>query len=225
MDFQLLETMLYYGHNIYLKNYHIQRLYHSAKNLRFNYKSYQNILNIFNKLHLELNHKYQNNIKYCLRLLFYKNGEITYTVQPINNMPLYGLNNNKLNLVLSQKCIEYNDSNKEFWINKTTMRIYHDNLYQGTKENSNIELGDIILYDKYGYITEASRANIAILDKNNQFITPPVLHGLLAGTMRQYLLYNNLISCRSIKIEELKDSKSILWFNSLRGIYRAKLIV
>ena len=229
-NFELLETMLYYRGKIYLKHYHMQRLYNSIKQLKFIQYSYSDINNIFLNLEnsLYLNYSFTDN-KYCIRFLLSQNGEINYSINLLSDMPIHGIKDNKIQLVMASDYIDYNYSNiyernNILWLHKTNIRKHYNKIYDNTKlKYQNTNFSDIVLYNKEGYVTESSRANLAILDKNNLFITPPIKYGLLAGTMRQHLLYSKILTCKPITIEDIINAKYILWFNSLRGIYSAQL--
>ena len=80
----------------------------------------------------------------------------------------------------------------------------------------------MILWNINEEVTEGTFLNIAI-EKNGQWVTPPVSSGLLAGVMRQNLLDLGEIKEQIITIDELKKTKKIRVFNSVRGICNAVL--
>jgi branched-subunit amino acid aminotransferase/4-amino-4-deoxychorismate lyase len=234
-QFQLLETILYVNGMFYLENYHIQRLYYSAVKLNFCHKSptsYLHIKNIFVNIKTILVNKYGiNQEKYCIRILLNKNGSFEYTEKKLSSMPIQGLVNNHVQLILANNCIDNHicDKNIFLWQHKTSIRNHYEEICKNseneylTKLNATTQISDVVLYNKFAYITEASKANLAIINKNNEIITPHLQNFLLAGTMRQYLLNHNIIKCDNISISDLKQAKTILYFNSLRGIYKAQL--
>ncbi len=219
--FSLLETCLYSYKtgNIYLKQYHLQRIFNSAKYFGF----YFNKNEIINKITNVLSKQKLTLPPYSiLRLTLQNDGQFNINC-PNKNIKYNNFNNkNYVNLGLSANNIDINI--KEFYLHKTTYRKHYEEHSSINISNHNYD--DIILYNNNGYITECCKANIAILNQNNKWITPPLQDTLLAGTMRQYLLYyyHNSIQLGHITINELKYAKKIIWFNSVRGILPAKLI-
>ncbi len=74
---------------------------------------------------------------------------------------------------------------------------------------------DDILIVKNGSITDTSIANVAFLDKNNNWLTPkkPLLH----GTMRQKLLDEGSLIEADIHVEDLDSFEAVAIMNALRG--------
>lgn len=89
---------------------------------------------------------------------------------------------------------------------------------------------DVVLFNQFGQITETTIANIAIArwksgqEKDWELITPPAECGLLAGTLRRSLMQDGLLQEAPLGVHDLVTAKDILLFNSVRGIYRARLL-
>jgi len=205
-EFKLLETCLYTD-TIYLLNYHLQRLYNSAKYFGFKFHP-ETIAKSLMKNFLPNS---------CVRLTLDKDGNLEILNKSMQNMPLF-TQNNKAKVFIDQDNIDINL--KQFFLHKTTYRQHYDIHINKFKYNANIieDFTDILLCNN-GYITEGTRGNIAILDDNNNWYTPNLSNILLNGTLRQYLLYYKNLQCKNITLEEVFTAKKVIWFNSLRGIW------
>jgi 4-amino-4-deoxychorismate lyase len=102
--------------------------------------------------------------------------------------------------------------------------IYDNNISYNSKMTNREEINslydkrdnaDDIIIVKNGFITDTSIANIAILDKNNNWITPKI--PLLKGTTRQRLIDNKIIFEQNITVEDLISSKQIALMNAMIG--------
>lgn len=194
-EFQLLESFgLINGKYLYF-NEHMKRLKESA--LYFDYKLHldriQNHLN-------ELAQKHRQG-KWKVRLLVDKNGEHSIEIEKLRS------DTNVSTVKLANQPIDRNDI---FLYHKTTNRT----IYETNKIQSD-ELFDTLLWNEEGVITEFTTGNI-IVELNNELFTPPVESGLLAGTFREYLLTNGIITERKIKIDELSICANIWYINSVR---------
>ena len=81
---------------------------------------------------------------------------------------------------------------------------------------------DVLLWNKDGFVTETSIANI-IVSIDGESCTPPVECGLLAGTYREWLLRKGEIRERKIHVSELTPATDLTLMNSVRGQYSAEL--
>lgn len=75
---------------------------------------------------------------------------------------------------------------------------------------------DEIIIIKQGVVTDCSIANLAFY-KNNQWITPNT--PLLAGTTRQRLLKQGIISEQTIKVTDLSNFSKMAMMNALLDFY------
>jgi para-aminobenzoate synthetase / 4-amino-4-deoxychorismate lyase len=73
-----------------------------------------------------------------------------------------------------------------------------------------------LLFNEENEITEFIRANI-VLDIDGQRVTPPVICGLLNGTLREALLASGVIKERVLTREDVARADKIWWVNGLRG--------
>ena len=109
------------------------------------------------------------------------------------------------------------DRDDVFLYHKTTCRqIYEDALAAVPHAD------DVLLWNRAGYITETSIANVAI-DLSDVLYTPPTEDGLLAGTYRNWMLKAGMVRERSIHVDELAEGDELILFNSVRGQYKGIL--
>lgn len=99
------------------------------------------------------------------------------------------------------------DSNNIFLFHKTTCR----DMYPAAQKNSD----DILLFNEKEELTEFTIGNL-VVKMNNEFFTPPISCGLLAGTFRAHLLETEQVKERIIKKDELQKCSEIFLVNSLR---------
>jgi len=76
---------------------------------------------------------------------------------------------------------------------------------------------DEIIIVKDGLLRDCSIANIALFYEN-EWITPKT--PLLKGTMREYLLKNQIVLEKDVKIEHLKKATKIALLNAIVGFYK-----
>ena len=201
-DFDLLETLAWLPNKgIILKERHLERLSLSAKYFDINYNEYQ-LIKLLENINDEISLK--------VRILINKKGEVRIEKYPLKVF----LENDLIELKLASKPIDKDD----IWLyHKTTNRSVYSHA-----ESEIVDCDDVILWNINEEVTEGTFLNIAI-EKNGQWVTPPVSSGLLAGVMRQNLLDLGEIKEQIITIDELKKTKKIRVFNSVRGICNAVL--
>ena len=194
--FDLLETLLWKpDRGYFLLDYHLQRLQDSA-----NYFGYlldlalvqKQLTLVANKLH-DCTHK--------VRLLVNQQGQITIEPTPFELTPQV------VKLAIADKPI---DINNPFFYHKTTNR----QLYEGIKQ-AHPDCDDVILWNERQEITETCIYNL-VVQKDGKLLTPPVECGLLAGTMRAYLLEQEKIEEAVIKLADLSQCEAIYLVNSVR---------
>lgn len=110
------------------------------------------------------------------------------------------------------------NSTSPFTYHKTLQ--YGDNIFEKQKA---IRFGydESIFFNEKGYICEGAVSNIFFL-KNENIYTPAQNIGLLAGTMREYLMENYIIQEAYITKEQLKDFDSCFISNALMGVLWVK---
>lgn len=197
-EFKLLETLLFEpGSGYFLRKYHLKRLFSSAKFFNFNIDEDKIIrkLNIIAGSFLEKT--------YRIRLLVDKNGNVGYEALEFD---IASIKTHVKVAVANQQI----DSRNVYLYHKTTNRsVYVD------AKAANKAAFDVILWNENKEITESTIANI-VLKIENDFFTPPVSCGLLAGTYRQYLIDNNKIKEKKLYLDDLKLADEIFLINSVR---------
>jgi para-aminobenzoate synthetase/4-amino-4-deoxychorismate lyase len=133
-----------------------------------------------------------------VRLLLSKDGAVHVAHQPLVTMPL------PLTIRLALEPIDMNDI---FFFHKTTRRL----AYEGARIPG---CDDTVLWNRNGYVTEATMANV-IVDLGGKLFTPPVECGLLAGTFRAELLANGSVSERIVTVDEFRAARRWWLVNSV----------
>ena len=105
-----------------------------------------------------------------------------------------------------------------FRIHASNRFLYHKTLLREAYDQARAAMGDaddIVLMNERGEVTEFTYGNL-VLERNGQWLTPPVTCGLLNGTFRQTLLNQRRIQEQVLHWEDLHTGK--VWFiNSVRG--------
>lgn len=203
--FDLLETLLWTPENGYfLLDWHFQRLQKSAAYFAFtlNLQDFKNQLTALSQTLPQKPHK--------IRFLLSKLGNIRLEAFPlITRDPA-----NLLQIGIAKFPV---DSSNVFLYHKTTNRL----VYEQAKQ-AHPEWDDVLLWNERGELTESCIANL-IVEWDGQWYTPPIYCGLLAGTMRAWLLQQRKIQERVIRLEDLQYCSRIFLVNSVRQIQEATL--
>lgn len=102
------------------------------------------------------------------------------------------------------------DSGAIWLYHKTTRR----EIYAAARA-SRPDCDEVILWNERGELTEASTANL-VLDLDGERLTPPVASGLLAGTLRGWLLTVGHVRERILTPADLRSARHIYLINSVR---------
>ncbi len=108
------------------------------------------------------------------------------------------------------------DDTDPFLFHKTTSR----GLYSQALER-HPEADEVVLWNARGELTEATRANL-VLKLGDDWLTPPVDCGLLAGTYRAELLQRGRIREQRLDVAALYEAEEVVLINSLRGWIRTR---
>jgi para-aminobenzoate synthetase/4-amino-4-deoxychorismate lyase len=194
--FELIETMLYEDSQIYLLDYHINRLRDASEYFLFTFD--ENLIRA--QLDAEIN-KIDIKDTSKIRLLLDKWGKLKITSSKYHK-PIFS------RVKLSDEII---DVTNKFQYYKTTNRAHYN---YAANEAKKMKLLDFIFYNERDEIAEGAITNIFI-KKRDKYITPPINAGVLNGCYRQYLLDKNYAEEDYIYKEELLRSNSIFVGNSL----------
>ena len=104
------------------------------------------------------------------------------------------------------------DPSDEFLYHKTTNRTVYERARLP-------DCDDVILWNPAGEVTETTIANLVVEDSHigGRRITPPIVCGLLPGTLRAELLATGEISEGRVTVEQLKTAPRFWLVNSVRG--------
>lgn len=200
-EFSLLETLLWTpGAGWFLEGYHLRRLSRSAGHLGFPLDG--------PALRRDLD-RAASGFPRCpmrVRVLLARDGSMGIHAEPFD--PRGASSPARIGLARSPV-----DASDPFLYHKTTRRrVYEEAL------RSSPGYDDVLLYNDRGEITESTIANV-LARIGGRLCTPPVGCGLLAGTLRAWLLEEGCISECVITVDEILACEEVYLMNSLRGMY------
>ncbi len=221
-DFYLFETLLHLpGEGYWLPDEHLERLVQSARYFCFTF-SKGDMLQALNTL-INDEDFYSKPIR--VRLVLQKDGFVTTTFQPCSEP-------GHRNLVEAAAVVDarlprialsdqITDSTSPWFFHKTSNRELFQREYVRAREKG---LFDIVFLNEKQEVTEGCISNL-IAGFDGSYYTPPVSSGLLAGTMRNYLLScaSVTIQERSLNISDLRQADVLLCCNSVRGVVKVVL--
>ena len=108
------------------------------------------------------------------------------------------------------------DSSSPWYFHKTTRREVYDRELQRVREKG---LFDCCFLNERNELTEGCISNI-ILYRQGIYSTPSLCCGLLAGTMRKYLLADRQIPLREevLTLDNLRQADAVFLCNAVRGV-------
>jgi para-aminobenzoate synthetase/4-amino-4-deoxychorismate lyase len=138
-----------------------------------------------------------------VRLVVSRCGDVQTQATPLDRIPI----RQPVRLALAAQPV---DSNDPFLYHKTTHRQVYDAARAARPGGD-----DVLLWNERGEITESTVANV-VVEMDGALVTPPVTCGLLPGTFRAWLLENEVIRERVIRVDEITDGQTIRLINSVR---------
>ena len=209
-EFSLLESLLWEPKSgFFLVQEHIDRLFNSAQYFQFPVQR-SVVENALEVIHGELGDRGTDQA-YKVRLLVNPFGQIHHETTPIDSISTP----KQIRLRLADKAV---DSNNIFLFHKTTNR----DIYTQVKA-THPDVDDVVMWNERGEVTEGTWGNIAV-KLDGDWVTPPVLSGLLAGTYRRHLLDTGVLQEKTVLLRDLKQCKGIWWMNSVRGLRGATIV-
>lgn len=197
--FSLIESLRWCPRDGYvLLTRHLERLAGSAANFDFRYARAAAIAALDRQAT-------SLTIPSKVRLLLGRGGEVTTEAAPIGD-------STPVRVTLAELPIDPGDA---FLYHKTTRRTVYERALA-----SRGEADDVLLWSPAGLLTEASSSNI-VVRVGQEFLTPPVSEGLLAGTFRAELLARGVVRECRVRVDELHAVGAIYLVNSVRGWRRA----
>jgi para-aminobenzoate synthetase/4-amino-4-deoxychorismate lyase len=206
-DFQLIETLLWQNGEFFLLDLHVKRLRESAEYFLFDYDTSKVV-----KVLDQASKKFENNKKYRVRLLLFRDGNIT-----ISSSELDDIGSQSKQVIISKHRI---DQTNRFFYHKTTNRDLYDSELKKARENGYY---DVLFFNNKGEVTEGAISNIFI--KNGErFFTPPVYCGLLNGVYRRYMFDSGFPLEEKVLFEkDLFDADKVYLANSVRGMVEVNI--
>lgn len=197
-DFCLLETMCWtVDEGFILLGEHMERIEASAEYFDFAWERAA-----IEKL-LEISAAgFSPGLRYRVRLLLHKNGEVQIETRPVDKEV------ESWRLAVATHPVETRDP---FLYHKTTQRAVYDDALATAGA-----CDDVVLWNRSGNVTETSVGNL-VARLQGRLWTPPVSCGLLAGTFRRKLLREGVIEERPISLAELAGAEELFVINSVRG--------
>ena len=206
-EFQLIETMLWLANKgFFLFDSHLRRLKASAEYFDFCYDEKH-----LNKALSQIKKRFKPNFSYRVRVLLFKNGDISITYRRLTSSPTRNL---RRFIALSER---RTNSRDVFLYHKTTQRRLYDDEYKKYRKSGYY---DVLFRNERDEITEGAVSNIFIKAKG-KYYTPPVICGLLNGVYRRYLLDKNRnVKEKVLTLEDIQNAEEIYLVNSVRGMVR-----
>jgi para-aminobenzoate synthetase/4-amino-4-deoxychorismate lyase len=207
-DFQLIETLLWQDGEFFLLDLHIKRLRESAEYFLFECDT-SKVIKVLN----QATKKFENNKKYRVRLLLFRDGNIT-----VSSSELDDIGSQPKQVVISKHRI---DQTNRFFYHKTTNRDLYDSELKKVREKGYY---DVLFINSKDEVTEGAISNIFI--KNGErFFTPPIACGLLNGVYRRFMFEKGFPLEEKVLFEkDLFEADKVYLANSVRGVVEAKIV-
>jgi len=207
-EFDLIETILWENGSYFLLDLHLERMEASVRYFSYSFDK-KKILRSLEKLSTS----FAPQLQYKVRLLLNKCGELSTASDIIEKAP-----DQPLKIAVSKKRTNIDNI---FFYHKTTNRSLYDLEFNYYKEKG---FFDVIFLNQKNEITEGAITNI-VIQKNGEYLTPPVSCGLLDGTYRKYLLRSKTLPAKEkvLYLEDLKNADNIFLTNSVRKMFPAVL--
>jgi para-aminobenzoate synthetase / 4-amino-4-deoxychorismate lyase len=207
--FELIETLLFEPSSGFaLLNEHLERLQRSAAYFGFPYDQTA----VLNTLMSAIKDRRAERLR--VRMLLAENGTASVTMTPLPPADP----NAVMRYVISPTRLKSSDP---FLYHKTTRRELYDTEWEHFSKTAGSD--EVIYLNEHGELAEGSRTTIFI-ERNGKLETPPLLAGLLPGTLRAHLIAEGRAVERSLKLADLTSGDPVYLGNSVRGLVRAEPI-
>lgn len=204
-DFSLLETILWKpGTGLFLLEEHLRRLETSAQYFGIAAEPAE-VRAALETATTELPAQ-----RHRVRCLLGPNGDITVETAPIERTQ------RPWRVVLDDRPV---DSGDPFLYHKTT----HRDVYEQARAR-HPDADDVLLCNAHGEITESCVANV-LVHMDGTWYTPPVVCGLLDGTLRAALVQRGRVREKILTRTDLREADRIGLINSVRGYIGAHVVI
>ncbi len=204
-DFGLVETIAWDKGYGFIRE-HFLRMQQSARYFGFVFRKEIILAKLFT-----LEKKFSEGRLYKIRIILDRKGGLIFEYDSVKN------NEDGIKHVAVS---QYRTDPKDIFLyHKTTNRgIYNAELkHYGSRGYS-----DVIFINTRNEFTEGAISNI-IIQKKNEFYTPPVSSGLLAGVYRRYLLENKLVREKKLYWRDIIGADKIFLCNCVRRLTEVRL--
>ncbi|MGC8840067.1 MAG: aminodeoxychorismate synthase component I [Candidatus Sumerlaeaceae bacterium] len=207
--FELLETLRYANDNFDFLAEHMARLEASARYFDFvwNPGAVERALNKF----AQENRGATKPLR--VRLLYGPTGQVRLEAKELHELTY------PLRLALANEPV---DETQVLLYHKTTQRQIYQQAIECAR-HAFPEVDDVLLFNRAGYLTEATIANV-VVELDGQLFTPPIECGLLPGVFRSVLIASGKIRERRLSRMELRRADRLWLINSVRGWMSAVVI-
>jgi len=207
-DFALIETILWENGRYFLLDLHMKRLEKSAACFTFPC----NAAVVAGALE-DAASSFDPSGKYRVRLLLERSANLRIQSDDLDIMGAYP--------VKAAVSREKTDKNNIFLYHKTTNRALYDR--ELTKYRA-MGFFDVIFMNRDDEVTEGAITNVMV-QKGNDYWTPPVSSGLLGGVYREYLFEARILPLKEkvLSLEDLIKADRLFLINSVRRMVPAVL--
>ncbi|HEY6802902.1 MAG TPA: aminodeoxychorismate synthase component I [Pyrinomonadaceae bacterium] len=203
-QFDLFESLLLEDGEYFLLDRHVERLKRSAEFFGFCFSDadVSETLATLRSAH--------SSGKWKVKIVLTKTGTLSTEISELGSR-----GETTLRIALAQSPV---DSSDRLRFHKTTARDFYT-----FELAARPDCDDVIFYNERGEVTESTIANV-VVKVNGQLVTPPRTAGLLAGTFRDRLIADGVLTERTITIAELQSADEVFLINSVRKLMRARRI-
>ena len=206
-EFQLIETLLLQSDNVFfLLDFHLERMADSARYFHFSYDP-ETVLSRLQETKINSKHNQR------VRLLLHRDGRVEVTSTLLTeDSALSG----QQQVFFSDQQVNPNDPHL---FHKTTRRSLFDSERKPANDRGCFE---VLFTNTLDQVTEGAISNLFIRNSDN-FLTPPVSCGLLAGTYRRMLLEEGRAVEQVLSVDDVLAAKEVYVANSVRGLVRVQV--
>lgn len=202
-EFELIETLLWDG-DFFLLGMHLDRLEASAGYFGFSFDRGAVVAQL-----MEGAGEFESGVRYRVRMLLGKGGEVTVTSVRFAPEAPTGL---------VRVSAERVDSGDVFLRHKTTRREAYE---RGSAKARAAGLDETIFLNERGEVTEGAISNVFVR-RDGRWLTPPLRCGVLPGVFRRQMLEEGAVE-GVLRVEDLVGAEVFLC-NSVRGMWRVRLV-
>jgi branched-subunit amino acid aminotransferase/4-amino-4-deoxychorismate lyase len=77
---------------------------------------------------------------------------------------------------------------------------------------------EALLFDRDGYLVEASRSNVLLVDADDRLVSPPLSRGAVAGVALEVVAERLSLAWRDVRPSQLRAARALFAVNAVRGV-------